>query len=235
MTRQIKMLVLFAAGLLACNASFAQGPPLPPGHNARLVVVNVMLQGFYDPAHGTMRRAQYWDEGIQQLKDRFADPIAERITVQLRDKDDYSIVVTQDDKVNLLSDGKASFYLSSELFNDQYYITIITRNHLETTSAAPVSFAGTNPVEYNFTDAAEKAYGANQAQLTTGVFGLYAGDILQNGEVTIEDRSSVINALSIGARGYIPEDLDGNGEVDINDRSIVITSLTNGRAAITPN
>jgi hypothetical protein len=214
----INFISMLLIGTLAINTAGAQStPPFPPGTNPRQVVVKVYLQGFYMPSEGKMRRAQYLDGAV--LKDRFTSPIAENIVIQLRDKNNYSNIITEG-SVNLLETGEAAFNLSAD-YNDQYYITVKTRNHLVTVSATPVSFAGTGLVEYNFTNAASKAFGNNQAQLASGVYGIYAGDVNQDGEINIIDRESVNDQYLTTSLGYLPADINGDGEVNIIDREIV--------------
>jgi hypothetical protein len=214
----ISFISMLLISTLAVNTASAQDtPPYPPPQNPRQVIINVYLQGFYIPAEGQMRRAQWLDGAV--LKDRFTSPIAESIVIQLRDKNNYNNLIIEG-SVNLLENGQAGFYLSAD-YNDSYYITVKTRNHLVTVSAAPVSFAGTGPVEYNFTNAATKAYGNNQAQIATGVFGIYAGDVNQDGFINLSDRQTINDQYLTTILGYVPADLNGDGFINLSDRQIV--------------
>ncbi len=211
--------------LLPATTSFAQSDQIvPTGNNPRQVVVEVLLQGFYLPHNDTMQRTQHLSE--EALTDRFETPVAERILVELRHKDDYNTLVA-DRWADLKEDGVATFDLSSD-YNGAYYITIKTRNHLETVSASPVCFEGTEPVTYNFTSSAGRAYGNNQACLGNGRYGLFAGDVNQDGYININDLSVTIDQVRMGGMGYLPEDITGNGFVDINDLSPVIDNVRKG-------
>ncbi len=196
----------------------------PAGNNPRQVVIEVLLQGFYQPHNDMMQRAQHFSE--EALTDRFETPIAERILIELRHKDDYNTLVASG-WVDLKEDGTAPFVLSSDL-NDEYYITIKTRNHLETVSTTTVCFEGTEPVTFNFTTSADQAYGNNQACLGNGRYGVFAGDVNQDGFININDLSATIDQVRLGGMGYLPEDITGNGFVDINDLSPVIDNVRKG-------
>lgn len=225
------LFIIMLVWLLSVQTAFAIDgpPPPPPGHGYIPFNIRVFLQGFYD-TNGIMNRAN--DHDGTTASERFPPPVAERIDVEIHTpgyygQTGYMVVI---EGVNLLEDGWATLDLPSE---GAYYITIKTRNHVETVSMEPVNFAAETR-EYDFTVSANKAYGDNQIELEPGIFGMYAGDINQSGSVTIFDRADVIQALSLGQVGYTPEDLDGDGSITIFDRAMVINALSIGREAITP-
>ena len=53
--------------------------------------------------------------------------------------------------------------------------------------------------------------------LATGVYGLYSGDINQDGFIEIQDFSPLDTDSSVGAEGYYVTDLNGDGFVEIQD------------------
>jgi hypothetical protein len=190
-------------------------PPFPPGN--RDAIVKVFLQGLYDAEQGEMNQTH--DHDGSNAYPRFQGKVAEKILIVLhKSVSPYEIVTSG--WVNLNQNGQAAFSLPFD-YNQSYYIAIQTRNHLETWSAAPVSFAGTNLVEYDFTDAADKAYGDNMVQLETGVWGIYAGDVDRDGVIDLSDREPINDDYLITKRGYFPNDINGDGIIDLSDREIV--------------
>ena len=224
-------IIMLILGLLLANTAHADTgpPPPPPGHGLTPFQIKVFLQGFYQ-GNGLMQRAM--DHDGTDVFYRFADPIAERITIELHTPGQYgekgfTFAITD---VNLLNNGWAVADLPSE---GTYFITIKTRNHLETVSSEPIDFA-LSPREYNFTDAAGKAFGSNQMQLEPGVFGIYAGDIDQDGSIDINDSGPSIISVRSGDLGYIVTDITGSGSVDINDSGPVIINVRAGIQKQTP-
>lgn len=196
--------------------------------HARQLNLTVFLEGLY---YGSgMNKAQDHD-GTNPI-DAFGGTVADKIKVELRDENTYATLVFSDDDVDLNIDGTATVHIPFE-YSGSYWITVKHRNHLETVSAAVVSFVDC-AADYNFTSAANKAYGDNQKLLSDGKYGIFAGDVDQDGLVSIQDRGDVIISLLNGEVGYIPEDLDGSGTITIQDRGDVIIALLAGRVSITP-
>lgn len=194
------------------------------------VDIKAFLQGLYDPVNHQMNKAQDWDGSA--FVDKWPGTVADVITVELHDATNYSNIVTTITDVELNRDGTASFELS-ELYTGTYYITIKNRNHIETVSKNSISFAGGN-ISYDFTTAATQAYGDNQTELETGIFGIYAGDVTQDGWVDLSDRNFVEIYYKQSAKGYIPYDINGDGWVDYSDANIVNSAYKNSIQAILP-
>ncbi len=211
------------------------GTPIPvnlvDGWVASFVTLNLKfyLEGFY-LGSDVMRKAQEWNGSA--LEDKFAGTIADKFTVELHDNTAYGTVVWSQADVDLNADGTASLQVPSQ-YNGEYYLTLKHRNHLETVSSAPVNF-GVFTVNYDFTDAATKAYGNNLKELVDGKFGIFAGDVNQDGFINVADRSLVQSALLALINGYVVEDVNGDGNVNVLDRSLVQTGLLNFVVKITP-
>ena len=220
------MLMIF----MLTNAVFSQNgnPPLPP--DGKDFDIKVFLQGLYTGS-GQMRQVHEEKAG-GTIEPRWTAPIAEKLTVEIHTPGNYGqpshvwarteVILRQNGwiRVNLPETGS-------------YYITIRTRNHLETVSAAPIDFS--NPLrEYNFTTGAAQAYGSNQIDLGGGVFGIYAGDVNQDGDIDINDSGPMILAVRSGQQGYVLNDITGDGYVDINDSGIIINNVRSGISAQTP-
>jgi hypothetical protein len=207
-----------------CNHGF------PICDNPREVIITVLLQGYYLAEHDKMQRVQDMNNGT--VTDRYGAPVSDRILVELRHKDNYSTLVASG-WTDLLEDGTAAFELITDL-QDEYYTVIKTRNHLKTVSAQPVCFSGTDRVSYDFTTSPSRAIGDNQVFLGNGRYGLYSGDVNQDGAVDINDLSATIDQVRKGATGYIPEDINGDGFTDINDLSTVIDNVRKGIVIMAP-
>lgn len=76
----------------------------------------------------------------------------------------------------LLTDGTAT--CSFPALNGLYYILVKHRNTLLTWSASPVMI-NSQPVTYDFTTAANKAYGDNQVEIAPNIYAFYSGDLTQ--------------------------------------------------------
>ncbi|MEO6694021.1 MAG: dockerin type I domain-containing protein, partial [Ignavibacteria bacterium] len=82
---------------------------------------------------------------------------------------------------------------------------------------------------YNFTPAANTAYGNNQIQvdISPARFAVYSGDVDQDGVVDATDASLVDNDALNFITGYVMTDVDGNNFVDASDASIVDNNALN--------
>ncbi|MHC1776274.1 MAG: choice-of-anchor J domain-containing protein [Lentimicrobium sp.] len=197
-----------------------------------LNINSVYLEGLY-LGNGLMRKVQ--DEN----GDIFPGNTADQITIELHTAGCYVEKVYTIENVNLSTSGIASAALYGVL-DGNYYITIKHRNSIETTSAAPVSFAG-NDISYNFAISASQAYGSNQKDLNGdgSLWGLYSGDVSsisgeQDGYVDLFDLINVYNLNIVSASGYQPSDLTGDGYVDFIDLIIVYNNNVNSVGIITP-
>lgn len=177
--------------------------------------VKVFLEGLYNTGAGAMNKAQDWNGSA--FEDKFSGTVADLITVELYPLS-YGTPSFTISNIPLNQDGTAFFCLTDAM-TGSYYITIKNRNHLETVSAATVDFS--NPVSYDFTTAATQAYQSNMKLLTTGVWGIYAGDIVKDGVINTSDREPINDDYLITKRGYFPNDINGDGTINTSDREIV--------------
>jgi len=224
------LFLLFIGLLLAKTGGAKDGPPPPPDHGLTPFTIRVFLEGFYD-GDELMRRAKDHD-GTDHIY-RFTDPIAERITIELHTPGHYGEEghTYAVNNVNLLNNGQATVDLPSE---GTYYITIITRNHLETVSMDPIDFSAT-PREYDFTTAPDKAFGNNLTELEPTVYGLFAGDIDSNELINILDLNPIIESVRNNEQGYIIEDINGDGMLNILDINLVISNIRTNITAKIPD
>ncbi len=141
-------------------------------------------------------------------------------------------VITDSSKVFLSSLGFANISFANTGTSTKY-ITLKHRNSLQTWSAAGVNFKQDSTTTYDFTTAANKAYGNNQV-LQNGKFTLYNGNV--NGDLSIDltDLIEVYNAGNAFTVGYDIRDATGDNFVDLNDLIPVYNNASNFVTQITP-
>jgi hypothetical protein len=79
---------------------------------------------------------------------------------------------------------------------------------------------------YDFTDNITKAYGSNMAPVGTK-FGLFSGDVTQDGTVDATDVSLIDNDAVNFVSGYVVTDITGDNFVDASDFSIADNNAAN--------
>lgn len=114
-----------------------------------------------------------------------------------------------------------------------YYLVLKHRNSIETWSAAPVTVDNNN-VSYDFTVGANKAYGDNQTEVEPGVWAIYSGELVTDGNIDISDYAVWENDYNNLVYGYFASDLNGDGNVDVSDYSIFENNYGNLVSAVIP-
>lgn len=219
----ISMLLLFLFPGVQMSL-LAQAPPPGPPAGSKAFTITVFLEGLYNTSLSQMNKAQ--DAGPA---DRFPATIADRITIELHEAGNYGTPVATT-TANLLQDGTAVAYLPE---TGTYYLTIKHRNHLETVSAATIDFAVAT--SYNFTTAASQAYGNNMLELEAGVFGVYGGEVDQDGILTGADLVAATDNVRATVTGYVDTDVDGDGILTGADLVLITDNVRATIAAVTPN
>ncbi|MFZ4414978.1 MAG: dockerin type I domain-containing protein, partial [Bacteroidales bacterium] len=215
---------------------FAGTPPDMPTKEKKLYLT-VYLQGFFDATDMHKVIADATGPVYQ-----WPGAIVDTITVELHDATNYANIVYTAYGVNLNQDGTANSgsktYVSiPSSYNGDYRITVKSRNHVETTTAASVPF-NTASITYNFTTAATQAYGSNMKESTagSGIFVLYVGDVNQDGAIEpLTDLAAVKAAINTYTGGYIPVDVNGDGVVEpLTDYAIVKAAINTYVTATLP-
>jgi hypothetical protein len=137
------------------------------------------------------------------------------ILVELRHPTTYALVTST--QAILLTNGTAACTFSTAP-NGSFYVVVKHRNAVQTWSANPVSIGATS--SYNFTTAANKAYGDNMKEVEAGVWAFYSGDINQDELVDPIDYSIWEADNNNFEFGYFATDINGDGLVDPIDYSI---------------
>jgi hypothetical protein len=181
----------------------------------KTINLNLFLEGLYLESgmmHPAMNGTGYqWDASI-----------ADRINIELHSGSNYSNIIYSTQNIDLNTSGTASFLVYST-YNGDYYVTIINRNHILTTTSSPVSFTS-SIINYNF-DNPSTAYGGNMKQMSDGRYVFYAGDENQDGSVDGYDLADIGNLVDAFATGYISGDINGDGTVDGYDMSIAENNI----------
>lgn len=118
-----------------------------------------------------------------------------------------------------------------------YFLHLKHRNSIETWSYTsifldPLTFQG----QYDFTDAASKAFGDNMTNVdnTPVKFAIYNGDVNQDRSVDLTDLTLIENAAFNFEAGYILTDLNGDNAADLADLAIADNNAFNFVQAILP-
>jgi len=175
-------------------------------------------------------------EGSPRTK---SPPAADNITVSLMSAVNGSLVESQTGILN--TNGTISLNFTAAVLNNSYYIRIKHRNSIETWSMNPVTMIAN--ASYDFTTAANKAYGNNQAEVEPGVWAIYSGDITDaetntpgvlDGIIESADYSQMENDVYLVSSGYIAADITGDGVVESADYSIMENNVYSVISVIRP-
>jgi len=114
-----------------------------------------------------------------------------------------------------------------------YFIDIVHRNSINTWSSVPVTLSE-SPYTYDFTAEASRAWGNNLKPLGVGVYGLYSGDVNQDGAINTSDVDLISNSAATFASDYQPEDVNGDGAVDALDLIVTDNNAASSVSADRP-
>jgi hypothetical protein len=157
--------------------------------------------------------------------------IADTITVELHLANgtfDLAYSVTDTISVN----GTASISFPGGAVGNYYYLVVKHRNSLETWSADSILISSS--LSYDFSSAATQAYGSNMVDLGSGVFGIYTGDINQDGSVDFLDYPDLDLGSINGDLGYLVTDLNGDASVDFLEYPLIDLNSINGVILMRP-
>ncbi|MDQ3019143.1 MAG: hypothetical protein M3R36_01020 [Bacteroidota bacterium] len=201
------------ADQVVINGTFSGGGTIC-GSIAYSLNLTAFIQGFYNPSSNSM--------------------ISDTVTIYLRNattpfakKDSAKSVLT--------ASGTGSFIFFNITNGTNYYLVIRHRNSIETWSSSAIAFsAGT--LTYDFTPAANKAFGSNQIQVDISPvrFAIYSGDVNQDGVVDLTDGSMIDNDASNFITGYVNTDVNGDNVVDLADATIADNNAFNFVGVIRP-
>jgi PKD repeat protein len=152
------------------------------------------------------------------------------ISVELHDPATFALLDSK--KVVLLTDGTISATYTQPA--GQYLIAIKHRNTIQTWSADPVQCVAASPL-YDFTTAANKAMGDNQAEVEPGIWAFFTGDLNQDDFIDGNDFPAFDTDSFNGLNSeYSSTDMNGDGFVDGNDFPVFDVNSFNGVSAVHP-
>ncbi|CAN1542127.1 Ig-like domain CHU_C associated [Flavobacteriaceae bacterium] len=193
----------YSTNNLDCNDLDATKNPLSPCSS--VVNVKLFIEGYYAGANAMAPVKA--NQGVGTSTTDVDD-----ITIELRDATTYAVVATTTGV--LQTDGSAACTFATAQ-TGSFYIAVKHRNAVQTWSAAPVTLGSVS--SYDFTTAANKAFGDNMKEVSSGVWALYSGDLNQDESIDISDGDTLMNDSYNSAYGYLATDLNGDGSVDISD------------------
>lgn len=188
------------------------------------VNLKLFIEGFYTGS-STMASVKLNQDGVSAATD------VENITVELHNATAPFDLVAAAITV-LKTDGQATCRFPS-VESGSYYIVVKTGSGIQTWSATPQT-VGTLPLVYDFSSAANKAYGDNLLELQPGVFGIYSGDINQDEAIDNTDGVDLTNDIDNSEFGIKVTDLNGDGSVDNSDAPYFDNNASNSIFANRP-
>jgi hypothetical protein len=148
--------------------------------------------------------------------------IVDDILVELRHATTYALVAST--QALLLTNGTAACtFLTAP--SGSFYVVVKHRSAIETWSSNPVVIAASS--SYNFTTAANKAFGNNMREIEPGIFAFYNGDINQDGAMDNSDFEQLFPDIDNSNYGVQATDLNGDGAVDNSDLENIFGNVDN--------
>ena len=174
------------------------------------IMVRVFIQGYY-AGNSTMNAA---------VSSTTADNFILRLASS---SPPYGIAYSAAGTVDINGYGTFTFFGPS--IGSSWYLVLQQRNTLETWSSSPLTITGLSNNQYDFTTAANKAFGNNMAHLGNGIYGIWSGDVNQDGLIESSDYSVIENDLLNFLSGYYSSDLTGDNLVESLDYSLIENNL----------
>ena len=144
------------------------------------LALTAFLQGLY-VGSGTMTSAPFNADGISP------NSIADSIIVELRNASTQVLAYSKTSTISTAGISNVTF--AGEASGGTYYIVVKHRNSIATWSANPVLFSAAT--SYSFASSDAQAIGNNLANLGNGVYGIFSGDLNQDGSLSIKTQKVI--------------------------------------------
>lgn len=178
-------------------------------------IFTALMQGFYNPESNILN--------------------PDTIRVNLRDTAaPYGILSTSKAYCNTTGQVLLSFGNVSYLRN--YYLQVSHRNTIETWASSNVQFNKFSPGNYRFDVTDTSVLGSNELIVGTSPvrYGMYSGDVNQDGVVDLNDVVQIYNASNAFSSGYILTDVTGDNLADLIDVILAYNNSAGFVSAIKP-
>lgn len=184
------------------------------------IKLNLFLQGYY--AGGRLMRPVLNNQAVSGSLAMETDTI----TVSLYDPSMLDIPVVSNKGI-LHTDGTVCVEFPSTI-PGSYYMAVKHRNTIETWSSATVTISNL-PALYDFTIAANNAFGKNMIEVENGTWAMYTGDLNQDEFIDAADFGIFDTDYQNAVQGeYVSTDFNGDGYVDVLDFLILKNNSKNG-------
>ena len=172
--------------------------------------LKLFIQGFYD--------SQQHMTALKTIQNASNDQFyVDDVLVELRDLLNFQVV---DSTVSKLQADGTLISNFPTLHDGMFYVTVKGSNSIQTWSSIPIAVGSTLPVNYDFSDDSNKAFGNNLVNLDNGVYGIYSGDINADGNIDNTDYTQWETDSNNFSSGIFVTDLNGDGNVDNSDYTI---------------
>lgn len=200
----------YKAGGTICDSSAASTVLVTVSSCSNTLNLKLYLQGYYNGAGLMTTNFKNHGQGTN-------NSMTDSVLIELRDiLNTDSVVATNKAQLNINGTAIVSF----PGITGSYYVVVKHYNTVSTWSEIPVVI-GSSMSQYDFTNAASKAYGANQIEVETGIWAMYSGDLNQDENIDLLDASELESRINNFDSCYLPSDLNGDGNTDLLDTPIL--------------
>ncbi|MBN2356263.1 hypothetical protein JXO59_09125 [candidate division KSB1 bacterium] len=214
-----------------------------------LASVRIFLESPYH-ADGDTMSTMFRDENLLPLETPYAEAaravtempvdVTDWVWLQLRDPDTHMVVAQEsfllkkDGMVTEL-DGVNQQLGFTGIDAGDYELIVRHRNHLAVMARPVLHFDDNTAALYDFSADSSAYYGKDATkELENGVWGLWAGDISQDGLISDDDYESWRLASQQGKTGYQEQDLNFDGIINTKDYLIWYRARLSGVAGKVP-
>jgi trimeric autotransporter adhesin len=192
-----------------------------------VVNLKLFIEGYYDTSNPGFMKPVKNNQDLVSPMDEVSN-----ITVELRDVTDPNIIVATTTAV-LKTNGDAVCTFTTAP-SGSFYISVKMNNIIRTWSASPQT-VGSTPLTYDFSNAANKAFGDNMTLIpSTSIYAFFSGDLDDDGNIANSDYSIWETDANNFESGVFATDLDGDGNVANSDYPIWENNANNFVSEIRP-
>lgn len=157
----------------------------------------------------------------------FPQTVPDTVRIYLHRTDFANVIV--DSATSFLNIGAVATSPFLKALTGNYYIEVRHRNSIQTWSkAGGEAYNRGSSLIFNFVSPVNQAYNNNQFMVDPApYFGMFGGDIEQNGFVDLNDVTLVYNDATSFVTGYVVTDVTGDNITDLNDIVLTYNNSTN--------